>query len=50
MLKPRVARIPLGRMGTAEEVASVVVFLASERAAYVTGSTWTVDGGATARL
>jgi NAD(P)-dependent dehydrogenase (short-subunit alcohol dehydrogenase family) len=50
VLKPRVAKIPLGRMGTAEEVASVVVFLASERAAYVTGSTWTVDGGATARL
>ena len=50
VLKPRVAKIPLGRMGTAEEVASVVVFLASERAAYVTGSTWAVDGGAMARL
>ena len=50
VLKPRVGRIPLGRMGTAEEVASVVVFLASERAAFVTGSTWPVDGGATARL
>ena len=50
VLKPRLSKIPLGRMGTAEEVASVVVFLASERAAYVTGSAWTVDGGAMARL
>jgi 3-oxoacyl-[acyl-carrier protein] reductase len=50
VLKPRLAKIPLARMGTSGEVADVVVFLASERAAYVTGSTWTVDGGATARL
>ena len=50
VLKPRISRIPLARMGTADEVASVVTFLASERAAYVTGSAWTVDGGATARL
>ena len=50
VLKPRVSRIPLGRMGAADEVASVVAFLASERAAYVNGSAWTVDGGATARL
>jgi glucose 1-dehydrogenase len=37
--------VPLARMGTPEEVAEVVVFLASDRAAYVTGSTYTVDGG-----
>ncbi len=37
--------VPLGRIGTPEEFASVVVFLASERAAYVTGVTLQVDGG-----
>jgi glucose 1-dehydrogenase len=37
--------IPLGRLGTPEEVAGVVAFLASEEAAYVTGSTYFVDGG-----
>jgi glucose 1-dehydrogenase len=37
--------VPAGRMGTPEDVAQVAVFLASERAAYVTGSTYYVDGG-----
>lgn len=41
-------RVPLGRLGRAEEVAEVIVFLASERAAYMTGTTVVVDGGATA--
>jgi 3-oxoacyl-[acyl-carrier protein] reductase len=36
-----------GRMGTAEEVASVVAFLASDAASYVTGQTIAVDGGLT---
>lgn len=38
-------QIPAGRFGTAEEVASVVTFLASEAAAYVNGQTLAVDGG-----
>ncbi|HEX4006492.1 MAG TPA: glucose 1-dehydrogenase [Acidobacteriaceae bacterium] len=37
--------IPLGRMGTVEEVAEMVAFLASEDASYVTGATFVVDGG-----
>jgi len=50
VLKPRVAKIPLGRMGAPEEIAAVVTFLSSERASFVTGSAWAVDGGVSARL
>jgi 3-oxoacyl-[acyl-carrier protein] reductase len=39
------ADIPLGRVGTPEEFANVIVFLASERASYVTGTAIQVDGG-----
>ncbi|MFL5381189.1 MAG: glucose 1-dehydrogenase [Longimicrobiaceae bacterium] len=42
--------IPLGRFGKPEEVASVAVFLASDEAAYVTGSTYYVDGGLTQQV
>jgi len=38
-------RIPLARLGTAQEVAKVVKFLASEQADYITGQTIVVDGG-----
>jgi len=40
-------RIPIGRIGQAEEVANVVEFLASDKASYVTGTTFFVDGGMT---
>lgn len=39
--------IPMGRMGTAEEVAGLVAFLAGPDAAYITGQTIAVDGGTT---
>jgi 3-oxoacyl-[acyl-carrier protein] reductase len=42
--------IPLRRFGTPEELAGVIVFLASERASYITGATISVDGGLTKGL
>jgi NAD(P)-dependent dehydrogenase (short-subunit alcohol dehydrogenase family) len=42
---PIAAAIPLGRIGEADEVAEVILFLASDRASYVTGQTLLVDGG-----
>jgi 3-oxoacyl-[acyl-carrier protein] reductase len=38
-------QIPLGRMGTANDVASAVVFLASDEAGYITGQVLSVNGG-----
>jgi NAD(P)-dependent dehydrogenase (short-subunit alcohol dehydrogenase family) len=38
-------RIPLGRMGTAEEVASLIAYVASNRAAYITGGSIDISGG-----
>ena len=40
-----IREIPLGRMGKPEELANVIVFLASEKASYITGSVIQVDGG-----
>ena len=36
---------PLGRLAKPEEIASAIVFLSSDRASYVTGAAWSVDGG-----
>jgi 3-oxoacyl-[acyl-carrier protein] reductase len=44
--KASVASIPLGRLGRPEELANLVVFLASEAASYITGQAITVDGAA----
>jgi len=45
LLEPVVAATPLGRTGTAEEVADVILFLASDLARWVTGQNLVVDGG-----
>lgn len=41
----KLRQLPLGRLGTPEEVANVIVFLASDLASFVTSSVWGVDGG-----
>jgi glucose 1-dehydrogenase len=46
-LEKVINRIPMGRVATANEVANVVEFLASDKASYVTGTTFFVDGGMT---
>ena len=44
-LKAMLNQVPLKRIGRAEEVSALVVFLASEEASYITGATFYVDGG-----
>lgn len=45
VLRDLAAEVPLGRYGTAQEIANLIVFLGSERASYITGTTVQVDGG-----
>ena len=45
VLQKIVARIPVGRLGHAEEIARGVVFLTAEDAGFVTGSTLSINGG-----
>jgi glucose 1-dehydrogenase len=49
-MKNALSEIPWGRFGRPEEVASVALFLASDEAEYVTGSTYYVDGGLTQQV
>ena len=39
------AKRPIGRLAEVEEIAAAIVFLCSERASYVAGAAWSVDGG-----
>jgi 3-oxoacyl-[acyl-carrier protein] reductase len=45
-LAPLAAAIPVGRLGDPKELGSLVAFLASEQASYITGAVYQVDGGA----
>ncbi len=45
VLESIAAGVPIGRLGSAEEIANVIVFLCSEAASNVTGAAWSVDGG-----
>jgi len=45
MLAQQAAKVPLGRLATEPEIASVIVFLCSEPASTVTGAAWSADGG-----
>jgi 3-oxoacyl-[acyl-carrier protein] reductase len=49
-IKVQEGKVPLGRFAIAEEIANVIVFLCSERAADVTGAHWSVDGGTVATI
>jgi NAD(P)-dependent dehydrogenase (short-subunit alcohol dehydrogenase family) len=45
VLEATAGRVPVGRFGTEEEIAAVIVLLCSEAASYVAGAAWSVDGG-----
>ena len=44
-IQEQISRIPLERMAKPEEIAEVILFLASDKAGYITGQTIIVDGG-----
>src|SRR5437016_9572267 len=48
-MEKRLQRVPLGRMGTVEEIVTAVLYLASDDSSYMTGSELVIDGGALAQ-
>jgi NAD(P)-dependent dehydrogenase (short-subunit alcohol dehydrogenase family) len=40
-----VAKVPMGRLGSSEEVAYLATFLLSDKASYLTGGSYAIDGG-----
>jgi 3-oxoacyl-[acyl-carrier protein] reductase len=44
------SQLPLGRMGTPEEVADAIIFLSSSKASFITGSSLMVDGALSVRV
>jgi NAD(P)-dependent dehydrogenase (short-subunit alcohol dehydrogenase family) len=48
-LQTLLERVPLGRLGTSEDIAYGVLYLASDEASFVTGSELVIDGGRTAQ-
>ena len=49
VLKARMQRVPLGRMGRVDEIVTLVLYLASDDSGWVTGSEFVIDGGALAQ-
>jgi 3-oxoacyl-[acyl-carrier protein] reductase len=45
ILEAAISTIPLKRFGTVDDIAEIVAFICSERAGYITGQVFTVDGG-----
>ncbi|HQJ46028.1 MAG TPA: SDR family oxidoreductase, partial [Ignavibacteriaceae bacterium] len=50
ILTDMVRDVPMNRLGSPDEIAAMVVFLASQRASYITGTTIPIDGGLTKSL
>jgi 3alpha(or 20beta)-hydroxysteroid dehydrogenase len=49
VLQKRIERVPLGRLGTVDEIVTLVLYLASDDSSYVSGSEMVIDGGALAQ-
>ena len=45
IINPRLERVPMGRLGTVDEIANGILFLASDESSFVTGAELVIDGG-----